>query len=173
MISSLIKGSIIGGIVLFLWGAISWMLIPWHQQTIHQFHDEAAVTQTLKANAPITGVYMLPHSYEEHEVKPDFFFFGSVKISTPESMNYKLLVSFIIQCIVAFVLSFILLSSHIRDYAGKVTLITLVGLAAGIYCYLPLWNWFEFSPLFTLVEVIDKTVGAFLVGLVLPYIVKK
>ena len=51
MIRALIKGGIFGGIILFVWGFISWVVLPWHTITLNKFKDEAAVEQALTANA--------------------------------------------------------------------------------------------------------------------------
>ncbi|MEK6698785.1 MAG: hypothetical protein AABZ10_07060 [Nitrospirota bacterium] len=54
--------SILAGIVLFVWGFISWALLPWHMTVANKFADEAAVSRVLKENAPQSGVYYLPFS---------------------------------------------------------------------------------------------------------------
>lgn len=54
--------SIVAGLVLFVWGFISWAVLPWHMMVANGFADEAAVSQVLKENAPQEGVYYLPFS---------------------------------------------------------------------------------------------------------------
>ncbi len=41
------KGAIAGGLVVFAWGAISWMVLPFHEKTIHTFGDQASVVNVL------------------------------------------------------------------------------------------------------------------------------
>ena len=37
MTTTLVKGTVLGGLALFLWGAVSWMVLPWHQATLLPF----------------------------------------------------------------------------------------------------------------------------------------
>lgn len=53
-------GAIPGGLVAFIGGWISWTMLPWHDATFRSFTDGDAVTVAIKANAPNTGVYLLP-----------------------------------------------------------------------------------------------------------------
>lgn len=48
-------GSVLGAIVLFVWSAIAWELIPWPGTPLRTFKNEDAVTQTIVANAPQSG----------------------------------------------------------------------------------------------------------------------
>ncbi len=36
---NLIKGALVGGVIAFAWGWVSWMVLPWHMQTFHKFKD--------------------------------------------------------------------------------------------------------------------------------------
>ena len=57
----LVLGSVLGAIVLFVWSAIAWMLIPWPGEPLRMFTNEDAVAQAIKANAPRSGNYLLPN----------------------------------------------------------------------------------------------------------------
>jgi hypothetical protein len=54
-------GSILGAIVLFVWSAIAWMLIPWPGEPLARFTNEDAVTLAITANVPRSGNYFLPN----------------------------------------------------------------------------------------------------------------
>src|SRR5438046_8796255 len=57
----LVLGSVLGAIILFVWSAIAWMLIPWPGEPLRMFTNEDAVAQAIKANAPRSGNYLLPN----------------------------------------------------------------------------------------------------------------
>jgi hypothetical protein len=61
------KCAFIGGIVVFLWGVVSWMILPWHQMTMHKFSDEKSVAITIQDNAYTSGVYVLPNLFKHHK----------------------------------------------------------------------------------------------------------
>lgn len=50
----LIVGAIVGGIVLFLWGAVTHAVLP---APMHAFTNEDAVTQAIRTNTAGNGVY--------------------------------------------------------------------------------------------------------------------
>ena len=52
----LVTATIVGGVVLFLWGFITHSLLP---QPMNYFKDEMAVVQVLRANAAVTGFISL------------------------------------------------------------------------------------------------------------------
>ena len=43
MTKQLLLGSVLGAVVLFLWSAIAWMLIPWPGEPLRSFINEDAV----------------------------------------------------------------------------------------------------------------------------------
>ena len=59
----LLLSALLGGIVVFIWSAISWCVFPWHQWTMNVFDNEQAVSEVIVQNAPVSGSYMLPNSY--------------------------------------------------------------------------------------------------------------
>src|SRR5207247_8551108 len=71
MLKSLSLGGLIGGLVLFAWGVVSWMLLPWHLATLEKFKDEAKVAQALTANATKSGVYLLPNVHKHEPGMPE------------------------------------------------------------------------------------------------------
>src|SRR2546427_1340435 len=71
MLKSISLGGLIGGLVLFAWGVVSWMLLPWHLATLEKFKDEAKVAQALTANATKSGVYLLPNVHKHEPGMPE------------------------------------------------------------------------------------------------------
>jgi hypothetical protein len=45
--------------------------------------------------------------------------------------------------------------------------LSLFGLTAGVVCFLPYWNWFDFSTAYTAASIVDLAIGWFLAGLVI------
>src|SRR3569623_1228478 len=56
----LILAAILGGVVMFAWGAFSHMVIDLEGDTIKQVPNEAAVVAAMKANITADGVYAIP-----------------------------------------------------------------------------------------------------------------
>ena len=63
----ILAASVLGGLVVFLWGAVSWMSLPLHQMTVQGFDDEAQVSRVIASHAPGIGVYVLPNMHKVDE----------------------------------------------------------------------------------------------------------
>lgn len=164
-----IKAAILGGIILFIWSYISWMLLPWHNTTLHQFQDSNAVMQAIQTNAPQSGVYLLP-SMQSMESAP-LFVFASVKLgATSANMTQNLIISFVTYLVAAFFVSWLLCRAKGLSYLGRVFFVIIFALSVGIITYIPAWNWFGFDLNYTLVGMADLLIGWFLAGLVLARI---
>ena len=71
MMKALIKGGLLGGLAMFIWGTISWTVLPWRRTSFRTFTDENAVAQVLVANAPRRGVYVLPNPFRAGSLPVD------------------------------------------------------------------------------------------------------
>lgn len=182
MAKKLLLGGILGGIAVFIWGAISWMALPWHMTTLHKFKDEAAVVQVLKANAPKSGVYLLPnvHQHEpgtppeqrkaaEEEGKKRLqegpLAFTVFRAGGMEGMGAALIGSLVLNILSAVLITWLLLKSAIAGYANRVIFVVVVALIAALMVHLSYWNWWSFTTDYTLVSVADLLIGWALAGL--------
>ena len=57
-IKPVIKAALAGGGVLFVWGVVYWVVLPFHQEVFEQFRDEDTVASVLTQNAPRSGIYI-------------------------------------------------------------------------------------------------------------------
>lgn len=59
-LGTVFKGALVGGMILFFWTAFSWHVLGWHKNDVMSFANDKAVATVLAANAPESGVYILP-----------------------------------------------------------------------------------------------------------------
>lgn len=157
--------SVLAGVVLFAWGFVSWVLLPWHNMVANKFTNEASVSQVLKENAPQAGIYYLPFSEKEHGPNQVGAFANVLPQGTDMNMGKKMAVAVVTQVIGAFLVLTLLLHTAGLSYWRKVGFIALAGLSIGFVSQAPYWNWFEFSTPYVLVTIADITVGWTLAGL--------
>ncbi len=164
-----IKSGVLAGVILFFWGAFSWMVLPWHDATLHHFVDGKAVANGLAANVLQSGIYVFPAemSANQDEAKQAFIFASVHLQGMPSSMTPALIISLLIQMIAAILVAYLLSKTTGLAYYKRVKFVFLFGLAAGIVTYLPFWNWFCFDMAYTLVMMADLLIGWLLAGLVL------
>ena len=183
-------GGIIGAIILFVWGFVSWMVLPWHQTTFEQFKNEDYVAWVIKENAPKDGVYMIPSmaidednmskdeinkemAKNQDAIKNGPFIYAQIQTNGltaagPTSFVISFLTSFVGAVIICVLLS----QTAGLHYFGRVFFVFLIGLLVGILGYIPNWNWFGASCSFTLVMIADTVISWFFAGLALAGIMK-
>ena len=173
MFKAFIKGAIVGGIVFFIWSAISWMVIPWHKATINRFRNEAEVISVVKRNAPKDGVYMFPHHDMEKHVRPnqdDPCIFMSYKKEGAKMGVMNFVWGILTQVLAAGIISIMLMMTK-TTYFGRLIFVTLGGFFAGVSCFLPSMNWMGFPGDYVLVGILDLIIGWFIAGLFLAALV--
>ena len=182
----LIKGGILGGIILFIWGAISWTVLNWHMTTLEKFPDENAASEFIQ-NLPKSGMYVLPMSFKlpdtasqgeidkameesmQRKAKGPIVFAAVSKQGNNPNMAKEMGISLITQIIAAFLVTGLILLRPHTQFSGRLFQVMLFALAAGIVTYIPYMNWFMFSPYYTLISIIDLLIGWFFAGLVISY----
>jgi hypothetical protein len=174
----IILGALVGGLIVFVWGAVSWMVLPWHEATLGAFGDEQAVADVVRANAASSGVYFLPNMHAqtqggeaaEARYRTGPLVFAAVRLGGAEGMGAQLLGSLIIQVLAAGFLSWLLLQMRTASYAGRLGVVAVVTLFASVAVHLPYWNWWHFSAAYTVVAVADLLIGWLAAGLFLARI---
>lgn len=177
----MIKGGILGAIILYIWMMISWMVLPWHCSAMNKFTNEDAVSSAIMANADHDGVYTLPnfcHKEAQQEQQADKMKKGPVIFTTVKREGFNFtsprpyIISFIIQLIGAFFVTYLLLQTRPSTYWNKVWFVTAFGIAGGILSAFPNWNWWGYSFQFVLIQFFDFVIGWFLAGLALAAVKK-
>ncbi len=189
MIKKLVLGGILGGIIVFAWGMVSWMVLPFHMQCISMFKDEKAVETTVMLNVDKAGQYMIPSCPTKH------------KTASPEAQNelkkqamtqmeggpvaymvvnpkglgpmwQMMLKGFLIQTAGAFLAVWLLLSANIKSYFGRYLFLIVFSVAVAILAYLPAWNWWGYPCKDTLIDMADVIIAYILAGLVIARVTK-
>ncbi len=187
MLRTMIRGGLLGGMVVFIWTMVSWVMLPWHQMTMERFEDEQAVARVLSEQAPFHGVYILPNprmdvESEDREAIEAFMdeqteavrrgplAFAAVRPQGMDLDNPRFFVnSFLVQFLAALLLTFLLYHVEGPGFMGRTGLVLLAVLAGGLLCHLPYWNWWHFGTPYTLVMLGDLLAGWFLGGMVIAW----
>ena len=181
----MIFAAILGGIIFFAWNSVSWMVLPWHQQTISHFDNDQVVMEALSANANPEkgGIYLLPkmdhktkgsnldeasaeieRTESEKSLKP--FAFISYKPqgsgrSMEDSMKFALINSIFVSILIVILLS----GTSDLGYLSRVFFIVMIGFVGALLGHVPNWIWWGFDGGYTLVMIADTLIGWFLAGL--------
>jgi hypothetical protein len=190
MTKRILLGGVVGGVVMFIWGAVSHMVLPLGEVGIKQIPNEAAAIAAMRDNIKEAGFYFFPG--EEHTPGmteeqqqaamkrwEDKFRQGPTGIliyqpggQEPLSPG-QLLTELTSNIAAALVAAFLLWqASGLGGFGGRVLFVTLLGLVSSLAIDVSYWNWYGFPTSFTLATMADQVIGFLLVGLVLAKMVK-
>lgn len=60
MLKSLVLGTILGGLVAFLWSSISWEVLTWHEKPILSFQNDEEVSAMIRSHTTESGMHIVP-----------------------------------------------------------------------------------------------------------------
>jgi len=179
-----IIAGIVGGIIMFAWGAVSHMFLGVGEAGVKSLPNEEAVIACMKANIPDAGLYFAPGmdmsrrpSAEEmtawtakYEAGPNVFLvYRPVGITpmSPRQLGYEFLSNLLAALVGAFMLSLVQPS-----FFKRLLVATAIGLAAWLSINVSYWDWYRFPANFVASELIEQVVGWALSGAAMAMIVK-
>lgn len=188
MIRSLVLGTILGGLVAFLWSSVSWEVIGWHEKTLTTFQNEDDVSAVIASHITQSGTYLLPagpsqagmtseqkkaaQNVQMQKMQKGPVMFAAIRRDGFGSFTRGLVAQVLIQMAGALLLTWLLLQTSGLSYTRRVAFLAVAGLAASVIADLPNWNWWGVSGAYTAVNLIDYTITWLLAGLVIAKVAK-
>ena len=184
MAKRILIGGLLGGIVVFIWGAIGHVALPLGEMGISAIPDEESVTNALRSSIKEKGLYFFPGydkskplSESEQKAWEAKLNAGpsGIMVVTPsgaEAMSPKQLGLELASNVVAALLAAILLSMTNVGFVRRVLFVTLLGAFGWMSISVSYWIWYGFPTDFTVAALVMEVVGWFFAGLVLAAIVR-
>jgi len=167
---TVLLGGVVGGMLMFIWSAVSWTMLPWHETSLRSFTHEALVAEVIRTNAPADGLYFFPFAKTPEAVEAaagrPYGLLVYHQAYDP-SMKRPMIVAWLTQMIGAALMTGLLLCARLRGYWQRVSFVVGMAAVGGVLCYVPDWNWWGYPGTFTLVAIADLLIAAFLAGLVI------
>lgn len=178
--------SVIGAVLLFVWGFASWMLLDWRSDFMIGLPNDTAVMPVLKENLPKSGMYMFPAMpadwrdkeamelfEQQHAVGPVGMIIyeseGS-KAMPPSAYATGMTINFIIALVSACLVY--LTSKSCACFTSRFTVIFLLAVLVIATAELIPWNWMPGHDRFTLINAIDHLIGFALMGVPICLLIK-
>jgi len=167
--------SVLGGIVLFIWGALSHMVFGIGDAGVKSMPNEEAVRSALGANIQEAGFYFFPTPDAEQNLPAGP---SGILIYHPDDalqMTSKQLITELITNILCAWIAAMLMMKAMGGLAGtgaRVMFVAMLGLFATAAVDIPYWNWYGFPGDYTLGALIDNLIGFTLVGVMLAWRLK-
>ncbi|GAB4294076.1 MAG: hypothetical protein Kow0098_15410 [Ignavibacteriaceae bacterium] len=183
----LLPPALITALVVFIWSAVSWMVIPWHQNTIHNLPEGGKILELIKKSDLTAGIYHYPGIPEEdtkealeniiqrYENGPVISFMVYLPDGAKWMDPLQFITGFIIYFICAMICAFFISVSgeYASGFASKVLIVFLLGLFGVLVGPLSEWNWWKFPGDFMIVLVVDMLITWLLAGFVLAWRISK
>jgi hypothetical protein len=182
-------GVLLASVTFFLWSAVSWMALPWQRGVFKPFAREDALLPFLAEQAPASGIYGYPAepkhprgaTREEREaidrkafeqIQRGPLVFAVVSREGFPSYSALMVRAFLGNLVVSAIFAWMLAQTTGLSYGERVAFLLLAGVAAGIACRIPDWNWHRFPWNYTLIHIASLAAGWLLSGLVLAWFVR-
>jgi hypothetical protein len=182
-------------VILFVWGALSWMVLPWHEATLKDLPNEPAIVGAMTENITEPGVYYFPAMPDKralasmtkeqseaamaewnrrHEAGPigriSWHGSGEVAMSPmvfAKGFGLNLLTALCITAIVA------VAAGRGAGFAGRLAIVLLAGVGAAISSYGSEWNYLYVPGDYALSMGVDIVAGWFLAGIIAAAAIKR
>jgi len=180
----IVVAALVGGLVMFAWGAFSHMALDLGGSAFRKMPDEAGFAAALAAHVREPGLYAYPGlggghdateaertSWEErYERGPRgllVYHTGRQKPMEPKQLVFEFASN-----VAAALLAALMLARTNASFAGRVLLAVFLGVIGWLSIDVSYWNWHGFPSAFTKATLVEQSVGWLLVGLVLAAMVR-
>jgi hypothetical protein len=180
--------AVLGGLAFFLWSFVAHDLLPLGKAGIKEVPNEQTVLDSMKANMPEDGLYLLPGlgvpenatraqqsaamEARMHKVETG----PSGLLAYHASLNFSFGKALVVELgtnMFQILLAVILLGqTSLVSFTARWRFITVAGILAGISTNVSYWNWYGFPGNYTLAYICTVAMGFVFAGLVAAAIVK-
>lgn len=187
----IVLAGLAGGLVVFVWGAVSWMGLPFHTKSLHNVPQSEVLIAHLKSAGAPTAVYHYPgflHDesgtpvpaerqnawFEQHRGGPYIPLLNYRAEGFEPFAARQFLVGLLVDVTSAMFAAWLLCATGrtFATYRARVLFVAGLGVFATLTINVQQWNWMRYPAEFALPGVIDAPVAWLLAGLVIARIAR-
>jgi hypothetical protein len=180
----ILLAGIVGGIVMFVWSAISHMVLQIGEAGISTLPQEETLMNAMRETVREPGFYFFPGMDMSRQATPEETAAWEAKVrSGPagilvvdpdgrEPMPPSMLIIELLSNIAAATLAAFVLVKTAAAYGSRIVDALIFGLVAWFSISVSYWNWYKFPGALILSEGIDQVVGWALAGIAMALILK-
>ncbi|HUL43955.1 MAG TPA: hypothetical protein VLY03_06320 [Bacteroidota bacterium] len=181
-----ILATLLGGVILYVWSFIAWVILPLHAPHLHPIPNEDAVVSLLRSSLDKNAVYVFPAnpSFGSDQATMDAYVAKMKRGPTgmifyspfgqDPMMPSQMIIGFVLDLLSAFVVVWFLLRSTAlsSSYFGRVAFCGMFGIFTALFTHFMYWNWMGFPAEFTKGLIVDGIVSWILAGLGIAALIK-
>jgi hypothetical protein len=180
----IVVAAILGGFLMFVWGAVSHMLLPFAREALKPIPNEAAVLSALGGNLAEPGMYAFPWIDMSGKPPPEQQKAWSQKLASGpsgllvyrpnsgEAMSPRQLVSEFVSNVLAALFGALILVQLSGGIGRRALSIAAIGIAAWLSISVSQWTWYGFSMPFLIGDLVDQFGGWLLAGLAMAAVIR-
>ena len=180
----IVFAAILGGLLMFVWGALSHVVLPFEREAFKQVPNEDVVLKTLASELPSAGMYAFPWMDISGKATPEQQKAWQQQIAAGpsgllvfkpnggEAMSPRQLVSEFVSNVLAAFFGALLLVQLPGGFGRRVLSMTAIGIAAWLSISVSQWTWYGFSSAFVLGDLVDQVGGWLLAGIGMAALLK-
>lgn len=179
-----ILAGIVGGVLLFFWGFVAHMLLPFSENAMKPVPNEAAVLEAVRANVTENGVYFVPYMNYKTATEAEQKAYAEKIANGPSGMlvlrtggvsmdmKKELPLELATNLLAALVAALAVSGMALRGYGARVGTIFAFGVVAWLSISVSQWTWYGFSTDFLISDLADQWGGWLLAALGMAAILK-
>lgn len=156
-----------GALTLFAWETVSNAALPWHRMTMRTFPDSSAAVHAIRAHAPENGLYV-----DDRGVVAAVSFLPDMSSKASllgPMMGRQVALDLLVAAVFLLAMARLPRASTMQ-YAG---VFAVAAFAISASTAVSNWNWWGYPAAWTLVQVVDRTIGFALMGLVMGWLANR
>jgi hypothetical protein len=158
-----------GGVALFVWGVVSWMVLPLHRAQLRALPDEERVVEALRGAGIERGLYLVPGpgdlGWEEKARRGPRALVAYDPTGSPPNRMFRPMALALVSSILAGTFSALVLSgSRTQGFPGRILLVLGLGVFAWLLGPAGEWIWLPYPAGHALVTFLDAVAGWAIVG---------
>ncbi len=180
MLKPIIKGAVLGGLVIFVWGMISWMVLPFHNNSIHFLdHDSVIVKnvqELVQADNTISDQLIISPKRDDMEsaMQRDMLFIthrpANKRIPFPVQLGLELMMDIFWAGMLTWL---VIQTVGSKNCACQYSFCTTIGIMTAVVTSLVPSLWWGFPMQHVMLSAIDSVVIAMLSGIVIVQVVRR
>ncbi|MGH8172856.1 MAG: hypothetical protein ACREPX_06890 [Rhodanobacteraceae bacterium] len=179
-----VLAAILGGALLFFWGFVAHMLLPFSKNAMQQLPNEPVVLSSLQASVPERGMYFFPGMDMSKQPTPEEQKAWEAKVASGPSgllvyrpsggtgFSARLLISEFASNLLAALVAATVLTGIRASYGARVMTVMAFGLVAWLSVSVSEWIWYGFTTPFLTAELVDQVGGWLLAGFGIAAVLK-
>lgn len=182
MSKKILISGLLGGVVIFIWGFVSHMVLPLGTAGMKVLPNEDMMIAAMRDNIKETAVYLFPghnpnstmdEQMQKREQGPAGFL-----VYHPNGLpglGLKLLLTELFTNIISALIAAFLLSKalgSLTSFSSRALFVFVIGFVPFFAIDVSYWNWYGFPTAFSLASLVDQAVGFGLAGLVMAKMMK-